>query len=546
MTETNQGQNQFSTNDSKLVQIGTDIVCVILSATLLSLPIEDGIFWPFGFIAFVPLLLRMWSRGYWAIFWFAFATFFLWFFLALQWIDEYDVVKGFPLWRIILCSMNATTYSFGFVIFFFIVRRYRYHFFGLLLPAILTLIDFKESIGFFGFPWPILCHTQASNLPFIQIASFTGCWGVTFLIINVNEALTHLIAGRFKTKILPVAVVPVVLVGLTGLYGALSLARPIGPTNIDATLVQWDQATNQQWTSEFVDSSMQAYTQLTADALNSNRANAEVLDENRSGSRKRLVVWPETAIPHAVRHQYTMTQLSEFAKSFDMTLVVGCLTQFPADGKPLDYSTAWEYQEEPKEYNSMVAFEPDGSVIPMYSKVHLVPFGEVIPMKKYIVNWFPGYPWGTSDVSPGTGFYVTDTQVGKIGVTVCYESFFPEIAREAVANGAQILVLGSNTSWFGRTRASYHHARFDVFRSVENHIWFCRAATTGISSFIDPQGRSHKETELFKSRAITMPVGLRTDTTFYTRFGDWLPGLCGLFLAILFLGLFIIKPSAIT
>jgi len=162
-------------------------------------------------------------------------------------------------------------------------------------------------------------------------------------------------------------------------------------------------------------------------------------------------------------------------------------------------------------------------------------------MKKYIVDWFPAYPWGTTDASAGTGIYVTDTDVGKIGVVICYESFFPQIVRESCVKGAEILVLGSNTSWFGRTRASYHHARFDAFRAVENRIWFCRAATTGISSFIDPQGRPHKETELFKSDAVTMKIGRRTETTFYTRHGDWLPGLSGIFLAALILGLFLVR-----
>jgi apolipoprotein N-acyltransferase len=110
-------------------------------------------------------------------------------------------------------------------------------------------------------------------------------------------------------------------------------------------------------------------------------------------------------------------------------------------------------------------------------------------------------------------------------------------------DGAEILVLVSNTSWFGRTRASYQHARFDVYRAVENRTWFCRASTTGVTSVIDPYGRVLEQTELFKADAITVPVGLRTQTTIYTLLGDWVPALCGIFILILLLGAFLLKPS---
>ncbi len=517
------------------IPIGTDIVTVLLSATLLSLPIENGLFWPLAFIAFVPLLLRMWTRSYWTIFFLAFATFFLYMFLTLEWLVTYG-----RMWHVLLVFMNSVSYGVAFVIYFFILRRYKSHFFATVLATIIVLLDFRQTLGFCGLPWPILCHTQWMNLPLIQIASLTGCWGVTFLLVNVNESIAHLIVGGFKKRVLPIAVLPVILIVISGFYAILSLTRPLPETNILATVVQWDKSTGEEWTHEFVTMSFDAYSKMTVEELTS-EPDAGAIDD--STEIKRLVIWPETSVPHAVRSQYTMNNIRTLAEQYDATFLVGCLTWFPSESVPLDLSDAWGYTEDPREYNSIVAYEPDRSVIPVYSKIHLVPFGEVIPLKNLVVDWFPEYPWGDEDVSPGTGYHVASTQVGKIGSVICYESFFPQSARNLVLNGAEILVLGSNTSWFGRTRASYQHEWFDVYRAVENGVWFCRAATTGVSSVIDPHGRILDETELFKAEAITVPIGLRSGTTVYTRLGDWLPMLCGVYFILLLLGVFLVRED---
>ena len=436
--------------------------------------------------------------------------------------------------------MNAVSYGAVFVIYFWFMRKYQSHFYTTLLPSLFVLIEFKQTIGFLGFPWPLLCHSQYANLGLIQIASITGCWGVTFLIVQINETLAHLFEGGFRPKILPIAIMPIVLVGIYGLWGALSLAKKVPEGNIEATIVQGSESTNVQWTNAFNRQEIDEYTDLTIDELS---RNIELNDSEEGKAINRLVIWPETAVPDAVRSRMSLTRILALASNYDATFLVGCLTDGPGESKPLDLATAWKTRDSYHEYNSIVAFEPDGKVVPVYSKFHLVPFGEVIPLSKLITKWFPEYPWGSEDVSAGTGFHVADTQVGKIGAVVCYESFFPQIFRGEVEKGAQIMVLGSNTSWFGRSMASYQHARFDVYRAVENGIWFCRAATTGVSSIIDPQGHIIVETELFKARAVTARVGLRSGETLYTILGDWLPGLCGIYFLVLMLGVFLLKEN---
>jgi apolipoprotein N-acyltransferase len=205
--------------------------------------------------------------------------------------------------------------------------------------------------------------------------------------------------------------------------------------------------------------------------------------------------------------------------------------------------TYFHPRETTGECNSLVAFYPDGTVTPVHSKVRVVPFGEVIPMKKLITGWFPDYYWGAEDISPGTGFHAVDTPAGKVGAAVCYESFFPQLTKRVIDKGAEILVLVSNTSWYDETRASYQHATFDVYRAVESGIWFCRAATTGISSVIDPKGNILFETKMFKSDAVTVGIGKRVGLTLYSRWGDWVPALCGIYILMLLLGVFLVREE---
>ncbi len=521
-------------SSSPVVGIAIDIVVVLLSATLLVLPIEDPRFWPTAFIALVPILLRMWIRSYWAIFLTGFVTFYLYLFYSLQWIDVYGLH-----WRLALAFVNSVSYATVFVIAFWIMRRYRSHFFATVLPTLILLLEYKQSIGFLGFPWPILCHTQSGNLPLIQVAAITGCWGVTWLVVHVNEALAHLIAGGFKPRVLTVGIAPITLIALVGLYGAVRIAQGVTDPHIPVTIVQWDRATNVRWTREFNRSSIDAYTELTIDEL----AAPTMAESTESEASARLVIWPETAVPNAITDQLTMNRIRQLANTYDATFIVGCIAWEAPDAQPIDIRNHWRVRDEYLNYNSMVDFEPDGSVTPFYAKIHLVPFGEVIPLKELITDWFPDYPWGAQDVSPGNGFRVVSTRAGEIGAVVCYESVFPQIARNVVNNGAEILVLGSNTSWFGRTKASFQHARFDIFRAVENGIWFCRAATTGVSSVIDPLGHVVAETRLFEADAFTVLVGLRTGKTLYTRWGDWLPLLCGIYFMLLMFGAVLIREE---
>jgi apolipoprotein N-acyltransferase len=113
----------------------------------------------------------------------------------------------------------------------------------------------------------------------------------------------------------------------------------------------------------------------------------------------------------------------------------------------------------------------------------------------------------------------------EVGVLVCYEAIFPELAREWVRQGSDLLVNITNDAWFGRSSAPYQHLAMTRFRAIENRIWIARAANTGISAFIAPSGRITAQSPIFKSLYLQGEVGLGSRPTLYTRFGDVFPAL---------------------
>jgi apolipoprotein N-acyltransferase len=113
----------------------------------------------------------------------------------------------------------------------------------------------------------------------------------------------------------------------------------------------------------------------------------------------------------------------------------------------------------------------------------------------------------------------------RIGVLVCFEGIFPELARDYVRKGSDLLVNITNDAWFGRSSAPYQHLAMSRFRAVENRVWVARAANTGISAIVAPSGRIVAQSALFERLSLRGTVGLGARPTLYTRYGDVLPTL---------------------
>ena len=197
--------------------------------------------------------------------------------------------------------------------------------------------------------------------------------------------------------------------------------------------------------------------------------------------------------------------------------------------------------KKPAYFNSAYLIDAAGEVNGKYDKVHLVPFGEYVPLKR----WLPFIDKMVAQVGDFKAGRQGNTLVWKqhpIGMLICYEAIFPELARAMARNKAQLLVNITNDAWFGRTSAAYQHFSMAVFRSVENRRFLARAANTGISGFIDPNGRILAVTDLYKDGALTAQVAFLSKQTIYSRWGDYPLVLACLIVLAAFVGKFFWKP----
>jgi len=221
-----------------------------------------------------------------------------------------------------------------------------------------------------------------------------------------------------------------------------------------------------------------------------------------------LVIWPETATPFYLFQDQVLTEMViQGVREAGTYFIIGS-PSVDTDHKEHVY------------YNSAYLITPKGEPVGRYDKVHLVPFGEYVPLKRYLpflgkmVAQVADFKAGR----PGTPLVWGERPIGML---ICYEIIFPGLARAMTLNGGQLLVNITNDAWFGRTSAAYQHFSMAVFRSIENRRFLARAANTGISGFIDPNGRIMAATGLFEDATLAAEVRFLDHLTAYTRWGDW-------------------------
>jgi apolipoprotein N-acyltransferase len=221
-----------------------------------------------------------------------------------------------------------------------------------------------------------------------------------------------------------------------------------------------------------------------------------------------LIVWPETAVPFFFGSEKKYTEdLIDFERRLNSYLLFGSvLVKGKTDRKYLLS-------------NSAVLLDKSGRVSYVYDKIHMVPFGEYVPLHK-ILFFINKMVVGIGDYTPGDQYIRAVTPFGQFATLICYEIIFPGLVRKFYANGGDFMVTITNDAWFGRTTGPYQHFSMAVFRAVENRKPVIRAANTGVSGFIDSSGRIISRTGIFQRLVLTQNV--RTDTTrsFYSKYGD--------------------------
>jgi apolipoprotein N-acyltransferase len=387
-----------------------------------------------------------------------------------------------------------------------------------LVPSFWVTLEYLRGRLFTGFPWVLLGYSQADFLTVIQVSDISGVWGVSFLIMAVNTLIFHSLAGgqlgvherKWRRRAgfrLPMkeTIVTVVLVVSSLVYGLIRIGQVDSLTSNWPTLkvgiAQGNIDQSLKWDPAYQEKTIETYVGLTDKAI-------------KEGAG--MVVWPETAVPFYLE---TDNDLGPIVRALPKQTGSYLLTGSPFYSYNIILN---KYRS----FNSAYLLSPRGALPERYDKVHLVPFGEYVPLKRFL-PFIDKLVVGVGDFIPGAGYFPLRFNGQGIGILICYEAIFPEISRSFVKGGSTLLANLTIDAWFGDTSAPYQHFEMALFRAVENRVFLIRSANTGISAIVDPAGRVKVKSGLFTEETLTGEVRLRQGPPgFYSSYGDIFPFLC--------------------
>lgn len=399
----------------------------------------------------------------------------------------------------------------------------------LFAPILWGATEHLRSLGTLGFPWGSLGYALMDHLFLVQIARFGSIDAVTLFVVVVNvlvaESILHAAERRFRTFALRFAAAVLLLffVGIDGVRAMRSETAASGKP-VRVAVVQPNILAEEKWTELYKEESIRILAGITREAA---AADPEI----------DLFVWPETSVPVYVRHEHRY-----FKQIFDLVeeTRVPVLFGFP-DAEYAAGEGDYAY------YNAAMLVDVGGHVRGEYRKIHLVPFGERLPLHDRF-DFIARMNLGEADFAPGSDYSVFGIRGTEFSANICFEAIFPSLCRRFVREGARFLVNLTNDAWFGTTSAPFQHAAMARLRSVELGVYLARSANTGISLIADPRGRVVKRLGLYEKGYAAAEVVPTTADTFYARHGDWLPKLelvlAGLFLLVALLRRAGAEPSA--
>jgi apolipoprotein N-acyltransferase len=361
----------------------------------------------------------------------------------------------------------------------------------------LLVIAAETPRGWFplgGFPWGRVAFSQPEGA-FLSLASLGGAPLVGFAVALTGFGLAavalRLPARNGRCLVAPVAATLVpVLAGLAG-WTLVGTAAEDGSRTVAAV----------QGNAPDIGLALQgARGELRANHL---AQSERLLDDVRAGRVQRpdLVVWPESVIDLRGGD----SRVDRLVAEFGVPAVIGAIYRDPGG----------------RVQNTAVVWDPRTGQGEHYAKRELVPFGEYIPARA-IARLVTPFVDDTGDMTPGNGDPATLSAAGtKIGVLICYEAAFDYPARDAVRDGAELLVVPTNNAWYGPGEMSYQQLAMSRLRAVEHGRAVVVSATSGVSAIVRPDGSLMSSTRLFTAASLVERVPLRTTTTLSDRLGAW-------------------------
>ncbi|MCD4782469.1 MAG: apolipoprotein N-acyltransferase [Candidatus Eremiobacteraeota bacterium] len=415
----------------------------------------------------------------------------------------------------------------------------------LLPPLLWMFLEWLRARGVLGFTWGLFGFTQYKFMSILQVASVAGVYGISFILVFVNNLIAEsirafmeyadttdlnlskphsiksLFAGVFSLlrnilksdtpyHTLRYAWIALLLL-LPGILvlGRLSVPmqlkyddyESIGKSPFEVGIVQVNMPQHIKWKRSNLEPTMKILAE-----------NTRFLAQKGA----KIVVWPETAIPHA--YPLNNPKLKEFiqwnARNNNVYLVTGLIDR---DNK--------------NAYNTVIMVDRWGQILEKYNKIHLVPLGEYLPLPEKYRKYFDKR---IGKYKHGKEIKIFKTPMGNFQVLICFESMFSYLARRGVKKGAQFLVIQTNDAWFLKSNAAKAHFIMAIFRAVENRVWVVQSANTGVSGIVDPWGRVMNETEIYKRCVVEGKIFPMNTRTLYTRWGD-LPAILAGIISLLIL-----------
>ena len=363
-----------------------------------------------------------------------------------------------------------------------------------LFPAAWVTTEFLRGYLFGGFPWVPLGNSQVDVLPVAQLASVVGVYGLSALVAGINAAIACalLTAGRERLAAIAVAVVALVAIGGWGAWRIADGRLTREGTALRVGLVQGNIAQEDKWNPREARRIFTTHIAMTRDAV---RRGAE------------LVIWPESSTPFMFEEDEAgETGVRDLAREVRLPILFGS-DQVDRTGQPY------------RLYNAAFLVTPQGDTAAVYRKIHLVPFGEFIPLKELLYFVSPLVERFT-DFSAGDAAVMLPVGDHKISTAICYEVVYPSLIRQGVVAGSELLTTITNDGWYGDSSAPFQHFAMASMRAIEQGRYLARAANTGISGVVDPYGRVVRASAIFEQVGLVEDVRLLTSRTIYSMIGD--------------------------
>jgi apolipoprotein N-acyltransferase len=476
----------------------------------------------FAWIALTPLLVALAGRSRTAsgpsfslrrAFLLGLVTGVVYFIGTLYWITRVMAVYGgLQQWVAVLVNAALIAYLALFPAVFGVVMRRVVIAHGrpalMSAPLVWAATELGRTYIFSGFPWVLVGYSQTTVLPIAQFASLFGVYGVSMLVVMVSAALAVVVHGpgdsgkpsyvgpRFSgaERFLPLVVVfaIVIVVAAWGSRRAASaeLTREGEPIRVGLIQGNVDQDEKQD------------------------RARASAIFASYLGMSRRalaqgaeFVLWPESSTPFLFEEDVAAAeQIRALARQAKVPFLVGS-DQIGREAGGFKY------------YNSAFLVQADGTSGAAYRKMHLVPFGEYVPLKRVLFFAAPLVE-AVSDFSAGADAVLLPVGTHTISTSICYEVVYPALVRRFVTGGSEMLTTITNDAWFGPTSAPYQHFEQASMRAIEEGRYMVRAANTGISGIVDPYGRVLERTDIYQAAVVVGEARFLRSSTFYARHGD--------------------------